>query len=245
MKWLIVLETFFLVLVLPVFGQNGTNITTPQPPPFNGKQVSFLSAPFRLQLQSHNHTLNGSFLSAVHEGAALENLGLYPASFGPDSFNTFTLNETKFVCSYENGTETACPPGFFPNNTLIGNPGLLTWDLPLGDSASNATIEYVPQVMTLVPRGVSSNFAFTVISFYTDEGWDPSAPVAFDKDGYMNLLDNVNNEAPFGDSKAYYRWYVCPVWFTDYPWLHLVWAYGSAEPNFPGCDKVDVKRVWA
>jgi hypothetical protein len=234
-------------LALQALAQNFTNTTFPPPPPIDVQEVTGESAPFRLQLQSHNRTLNKSFLSAVHEGAALESLGLYPSQFGNDSFNTFKLNTTRIVCNYDNGTEVPCgSPSSTVNTTSIGTPGLLIWDLPYQNSANETGYKYADQVIRLVPRGVSSNMAFAVISFYNeDDEFDSFTGVAFDKDGYMNLQDDVSNKIAVGPNKAYYRWHVCYGWFEYYVWSHLVWVYGPGEPDFLHCDKVDVKRVWA
>jgi hypothetical protein len=100
--------------------------------------------------------------------------------------------------------------------------------------------------MRLVPRGISSNMAFAEISLYNeDDEFAASTSVAFDKDGYINLQDDVSNKIAFGPNEACSRWHVCYGWFEYYMWSHLVWVYGSGEPDSPSCDKVDVKRVWA
>ena len=88
--------------------------------------------------------------------------------------------------------------------------------------------------------------AFAVISFYNEDNeFGSSTSVAFDKDGYMNLQDNVSKTAAWEQTKAYYRWFVCYGYYWDYIWSHLVWVYGSGRPDYPHCDSVDVKRVWA
>ncbi|KAE9365020.1 hypothetical protein N431DRAFT_446732 [Stipitochalara longipes BDJ] len=236
-----------LASAFPAFTQIFPNTTGPHPPTISAHNVIDQSAPFRLQLISHNKTLNNSFLSALHEGAALESLGFFPSIFGTDPYNTFKLNTSRTVCNYENGTKVSCgspPPPF--NTSSIGTPGVLIWDLPFSSSGNETQLSYEPQFMRLVSRGVSSNMAFAVISFYNeDDEFDSSTAVAFDKDGCMNLQDNVNNAVAFGPTKAYYRWYICYGWFENYIWSHLVWVYGYGRPDFPHCDKVDVKRIWA
>jgi hypothetical protein len=236
----------FLALASSAFAQLFPNTTGPPPPTISAHQVIDQSAPFRLQLLSHNKTLNNSFLSALHEGAALESLGFYPSTFGTNPYNTFKLNTSRIVCNYANGTEVPCGTPPSASNTTSGTPGTLIWDLPFESLANQTQLSYVPQVMQLVPRGVSSNMAFAVILFYNeDEEFDGPTGVAFDEDEYMNLQDNVSNAAAFGPTKTYYRWYVCYGWFDDYIWSHLVWVYGPGRPDFPHCDKVSVKRVWA
>jgi len=259
-------------IVQVVSGQNNstnttlpsTNITTPVPPPLpniNVNPVTTSSPPFRLQLQSHNKTLNNSFLSPLHEGAAIEALGYYHFTT-PDQYNTFTLNTTTYVCTYDNGTIIPCNPSAPTNSTppSIGVPGTLAWSLPASASSPNVSLAlaFYPQELRLVPRGVSSNMNFAVIWFPNnpDDGFlGGPAQVAFDSEGYMNMQDDLLSARdaartpfgdPFGGPKAYYRWFVCAnTSFEFYEWSHLIWVSGAGRPDWGGvCDSVKVRRVW-
>lgn len=51
---------------------------------------------------------------------------------------------------------------------------------------------------------------------------------------------------PFGEPKAYYRWFICAnTQFEYYEWSHLIWVSGNERPDWGGvCDSVKVKMVW-
>jgi len=203
------------------------------------------SAPFNLVIHSQNKTLNGSFLAACHEGAALGALCALPK---PQTLTTygyqFQLNTTRFVCTWENGTVFPCSPSS-PSASTIGQPGLLTWNEHY--TGANNTPGVVSQSMQLINQGFSSNMAFAVI-FFPEAGLRNSN-VAFDSNGCMNLQDGLDPKHPGnypdeGVVKAYYRWYMCwDVWMY-YSWNHLVWVYGDDKPWDKTCESVDVKRIF-
>jgi len=72
------------------------------------------SVPFNLVLKSHNATLDGTYLGACHEGAAIE--GLCPYGKTPRPYEQFYFNTSMYRNSTSDDFQTQ---------------GLLTWNLPM------------------------------------------------------------------------------------------------------------------
>lgn len=109
--------------------------------PYYGNQ----SAPFYLVLKSENTTINGSYLSACHEGAAIEGLCLTPPS--TSEYLHFTYNTS----SYD------------PSATS----GLLTWLLPAGNLnvSSSMRLSYGPASNVATPVIFPNDIDGTFVNF--------------------------------------------------------------------------------
>ncbi|KAF2465393.1 uncharacterized protein BDR25DRAFT_239524 [Lindgomyces ingoldianus] len=182
------------------------------------------SAPFHLILLSSNTTINGSTLSACHEGAAIEGLCLsnsisisQPESIAP---GTFTFNYSDSVVT--------------PNVTL-GSPGYLTYLL----QGSNFNFSE--------PMGLYVNPTTNVALPLFYPGDNLATVVSFDESNLMNIqgyIDDTKSPAAVGNITAYYRWYSCTTYYTGYTYVMLSWVLGAREPQNPTCIKVNVKRVF-
>jgi len=175
------------------------------------------TAPFNLVLLSSNETYNGSTLTAVHEGAAIE--GIAPGvAFTPNA------PATPFYFNYSS-QETPDP--------VLGYSGLLIYNLNVGFIVSE------PMRLSINP---TSDVALPL--FFPDV--DNYQTVGFDKDGLMFIASYVDDtvDPPKYETMALYRWYVC---LTQYGYLYqtLTWVVGvHTHPQNPTCVKVDVKRVF-
>ncbi|TVY58340.1 hypothetical protein LCER1_G002688 [Lachnellula cervina] len=183
-----------------------------QDPPL---QNPIQSAPFYLILKSRNSTLNNAYLSPCHEGAAEEALCPTKESLTDLPYSKFFYN-------------TSAPES--------GGTGILTWNLPLGES-------YVSQPM-LFQYNDASNVAVPII-FFTQ---DPKN-VEFGSDGLMTIFSYRDDTKPLTLNSNYTahlsRWYVCDTIPTWYLYQTLAWAMGKAKPQNPSCQKVEVYRKWA
>ncbi|KAL2060738.1 hypothetical protein VTL71DRAFT_9379 [Oculimacula yallundae] len=175
------------------------------------------SAPFQLILESSNSTLNGKALYACHEGAGIEGLCI-GSSGSPSTSDTFTFNTT------EQGS---------PNTELPGQTGLVTWLLHGGNFNASSSLQLTPSP--------TSNVAVPLF-FPGDQGF---ANYGFDKKNKLFVAGYLDNTVspPVYKSQAYYRWYVC-LTNAGYTYTTLAWTVGSAAPENPSCQKVDVKRVF-
>jgi len=175
------------------------------------------SAPFNLIVASRNSTLNGSTLTACHEGAAIE--GLCLGAKNPTS-NLFSYNF--------NTTDDGAA-----SNSTIGAPGYLTYLLHGGNFNFSEPLElsYNPITNVAVPL-------FTPA--------DSGTAVAFDSHNRLNLqgyLDDRTYPLTYDSTGAYYRWYVCDT-DVGYTYKTLAWVMGEFRPENPTCVKVDVIRVF-
>jgi len=179
------------------------------------------SAPFSLQVISYdNATLNGSSLYACHEGAAIE--GVCEAgkmTMVPTSASTFNFNTS-------NDQTT-------PQDPSIGVSGILTYLL----EGSNFNLSE-PMALTYSPSSNVAHPQFQPVQAGTS--------VAFDSNNLLNIQDYVDdtvNPPSAGAVKAYYRWYICTTYTSSYIYSTLNWVQGSAPPQNPSCQKVDIMRV--
>ncbi|PBP22198.1 hypothetical protein BUE80_DR006985 [Diplocarpon rosae] len=175
------------------------------------------TAPFKLVLSSHNKTIDGSYLYACHEGAAIE--GLCVAKSVSSYSGAFTFNYTDI-----NG-----PPSY----PEFGYLGLITWELQGSNFnvSSSLNLDNSPTSNVAVPLFYPGDQGFTNFAF--DKG---------NKLFVAGFLDNTVSP-PAYKAKAYYRWYVC-LTNAGYTYTTLAWSVGSARPENPSCDSVDVKRVF-
>jgi len=175
------------------------------------------SAPFKLIIISPNSTINGTSLTACHEGAAIEGLC---------STQTMGLSDSPGSLFNHNTTTGQTV------NATIGGPGTLTYEL----AGANFNISE-PMSLSFNP---TSNVAVPLFI----PGYDITS-VAFDKDEKMNIqgyVDDTVDPAKY-EVQAYYRWYVC-ITYTGYTYSTLTWVTGPGAPQNPTCQKVDVKRVF-
>jgi hypothetical protein len=182
------------------------------------------SKPFYLVLNSENKTVNGQYLAACHEGAAIEALCLAnapsPSKPGQIAASTFTFNTSDTVVT--------------PNATL-GSPGWVTYELRGGNfNVSEPLGLYVEP---------TTNVALPL--FYP--GTSEATTLSFDEHDLLNIQGYVHdtlNPPTWGDYVAYYRWYSCTTYYTGYTYVTLTWVLGEGAPQNPTCVKVDVKRVF-
>ena len=181
-------------------------------------QNTVQSADFNLILTSTtNSTLNGSYLSACHTGAAIESLCLssqFPIAPGVFNFNTSQYNVTY--------NETLGEPGWV---TYVLRGGNFNWSEPLGLSYN-----------------YDSNVALPL--FYP--GTDQAVQFAFDPSDNLHIQSYVDDTVfPVAiETRAYYRWYLCNTYYTAYTYQNLVWVMGKYPPQNPTCTPVGVKRVF-
>ncbi|ORY19542.1 hypothetical protein BCR34DRAFT_552386 [Clohesyomyces aquaticus] len=180
------------------------------------------SPPFHLiVISAKNQTLNGTALSACHEGAAIEGFCRGPKlSDQPAYGTTFYFNTT-----YET------------NETIVyDNSGSLDYDLVIGDN------QIVPSAMQLV-IDPTSNVATPIIY----PGGNSYTAVFFDKSEEMYIQswrDDTVDPAVSKEEKVK-QWYICTTYYS-YTYTTLAWVVGKhARPQNPTCQKVTVKRVWA
>lgn len=185
------------------------------------------SPPFNLIILSDNTTINGSTLFACHEGAGIE--ALCPDFSTKLSFGNASAAEV-FNFNYSS-TDTSTAPG--------GVTGLITWFLPLGGRNSSygvssaLELSYSPTTNVAVPL------------FYPGNGFS-SISVAFDECDKLNIqgyVDDTTSTPTGGVDTAYYRWYICTTIPTWYTYTTLAWVLGSAAPENPTCQKVEVQRL--
>jgi hypothetical protein len=183
-------------------------------------QYTNQSAPFNLILLSQNSTLNGSALSACHEGAAIEGLCLSGPPLKNATYQQFQFNSSAQPFS-----------GIDPK---IGEPGYLTFELRGGNFnlSSPMGLTYNPASNVAVPEFTPSESSLTL--------------VAFDECSKMNIqgyVDDRTNPPTLNKVTAYYRWYVCRT-YVGYLYTTLAWVMGDHSPQNPSCVKVDVVRVF-
>jgi len=175
------------------------------------------SAPFNLIVLSDNSTINGSALTACHEGAAIEGLCLGGILSEPTDveYETYTFN----ISSYPVDVEPS-----------IGFPGYLVWELEGGNFnlSTPVTLEFNPTSNIALPMFTPSEYGTSL---------------AFDVNDLLNVQGSDGYLPTIGTTVAYYRWYICE---TDGGYLYttLAWVVGAGEPENPTCSKVDVKRVF-
>jgi len=174
------------------------------------------SAPFSLVLSSANSTLNGSFLDACHEGAAIE--GLCLGGDPTESYAQYNFNYT-----------AQDPPS--SSNAALGTVGILVWELHGGNFNLSS-----PLSLSISP---TSNVAVPLFT----PGDDQETQIGFDKDEKMFIPQYSDDTVvpPLYGPKPLYRWYVCT---TDDTYLYqtLAWVIGEGKPQNPSCQKVEVKR---
>jgi hypothetical protein len=173
------------------------------------------SAPFHLVIKSKNDTLNGKYLGACHEGAAIE--GFCVASASNENYATFNYNTS--------AQET--PPV----------SGLLTWSLQIG-GGSGGSLQNVSSAMRF-SYNPASNLALPLLF----PGNSDYTLVSFDKDGKLGISAYQDDTKPLPNynSTVNYRWYVCTTYY-GYLYQTLAWTLGSHSPQNPTCQKVDVYR---
>jgi hypothetical protein len=173
------------------------------------------TAPFHLQILSSNTTLNGTYLFACHEGAAIEGLCTGPSAGFPQNASPFTFNYS-----------SAQTP-----DATVGPTGLLTYLLHGGNFnvSSPMALSYNPTSNVAVPLLMPAETG-TLVAFIGDKLVVP---------GFVD--DSVSPPA-YGETKAYERWQVC-LTNAGYQYNTLAWLMGSGEPQNPSCQKVDVRSV--
>jgi hypothetical protein len=109
---------------------------------------SIQSPPFYLVLQSHNKTLNGQYLGACHEGAAIE--GLCPVPPSTANYVTYHYN----------------------TSTQDNSSGLLAWPLTANGGALTVSsamhLSFDPSTNVAIPILFPGNNQYTPISFTKD-----------------------------------------------------------------------------
>ncbi|KAK5108206.1 hypothetical protein LTR62_008662 [Meristemomyces frigidus] len=183
-------------------------------------QFTNQSSSFYLELLTDDATYNGTFLSACHEGAAIEGL----CAFG-DSMPNATITSDIFQLNssiYSSGGS--------------GVSGELTYELRGGNFNLSEPLAY------------SINPASNVASlfFYPGTTGD-SVYIAFDADGLMNIqssLDDTTVPASDNGTISYYRFYVCTTNNIGYTYPTLNWVFGDGAPQNPTCCPTNVTRIF-
>ncbi|KAF2810708.1 uncharacterized protein BDZ99DRAFT_462052 [Mytilinidion resinicola] len=176
-------------------------------------QYTNQSAPFKLQIKSENETLNGNYLYACHEGAAIE--GLCPA-------NAINL-----------GSAGASTYNFNTSASTTSAVGVLTYLLQGSNFAVSEpfALSYTPSTNVAVPL-------FYPDTTYTEVGFDADNKLfieAYVDDTVTPLKDGLDK------AKDYYRWVVCET-YAGYDYYTLAWVMGKAPAQNPSCQAVDVVR---
>ncbi|KAH8816360.1 hypothetical protein F5884DRAFT_219119 [Xylogone sp. PMI_703] len=178
------------------------------------------SDPFTLVVSSTNAAYDNHFLTACHEGAAIEALCLGGVS-GSDNVTapTFTFNSSTY--------NLANPPA-----NGGGAQGLLIYILQPGGINE-------PEALTLSYNPVS-NIAVPLF----EPGADYATYFSFDAEDKLNLQGAVDNGSIPQESAPYYNWQICQT-YVGYAYTTLAWLVGSGTSNNPTCEAVTVKRVFA
>jgi hypothetical protein len=141
------------------------------------------SAPFYLVIHSTNETLNGQYLGACHEGAAIEGLCVN---------NPSTENYVRF--NYNTSAQETSPTS-----------GLLTWNLELSGPtqivSSAMRFSYNPASNVALPLFFPGNSEITQVSF-ADDG----------KLGISASQDDTK-PLPNYSTTPLYRWQVCTTYY--------------------------------
>ncbi len=185
------------------------------------------TAPFQLIIKSHNCTLNGTALSACHQGAGIS--GLCAFTSGVDA--SPPSDSTQYVLNYTASTD--------PNATS----GPLVWFLPVYTGPN--TTENVPTTMQLTYQ-IGTNVAIPIfLPGYGGPCYDITT-VNFDHDNRMYMVQGLDDTIapPVYTSKALYRWEVCYTIYSSYYYPTLTWILGAHSAENPTCQKVDVYRVY-
>lgn len=184
-------------------------------------QYDVQSPPFQIVLFSDDDAVNGSTISACHSGAGISSLclskGNSPSNPSPLPVATFYFNTSTLTQPASKGS----------------TPGVLSYYVP-ADPPIPSTLDFYLDPIT--------NYALPL--FYP--GYDGKT-IAVDEQDLFNVQGYVDysvNPPKSGDYVAYYRWFVCPTYYSGYQYLNVVWGLGEEEPETPGCAKVDVKRVF-
>jgi len=183
-------------------------------------QYTNQSAPFYLVLLSSNTTINGTALTACHEGAAIE--GLCVGTALTSTSVTYNFNTSISDVTYD---------------PSIGEAGYVTYSLVGGNFVESETmiLYYTPTTNVALPL------------FEPVEADEDGIAVAFDEEGKMNI-QGYENDTTFPVTEgttAYYRWWVCETYYEGYTYQTLAWVMGVSEPENPTCVKVDVLQVFS
>lgn len=185
----------------------------------NAQYYANQTAPFYLVLSSQNTTLNGSTISACHEGAAIEGLCIG----GPltTTSQTFTFNFS------DASGQTPAPTG-------INLTGLLTYELRGGNFNLSS-----PMQLSISP---TSNVATPLF-----QPSDSGTFVAFDAEEKLTIVGYQDDSKPLPNYSVtpYYNWYACTT-AAGYVYQTLAWVIGngSGSPQNPTCQKVEVLRIF-
>lgn len=179
------------------------------------------TGPFALIILSPNNaTLNGTALASCHEGAAIESLctTLAPPPATQEYSTTYVFNYSSSIT---------------PSDPSLGTPGYVTYLLVGGN------------FQVFEPLGLSYNPSSNVAVPLFYPSTDIATTMAFNDADLLNIQSYVDDSTspPTTGQKAYYRWYVC-ITNAGYTYQTLAWVQGSAAPQNPTCQKVDVKRVF-
>lgn len=170
------------------------------------------SKPFYLVIKAQNVTLNGKYLGACHEGAAIEGLCVTTPS---------TANYVQF--NY--------------NTSVYQQPsvsGLLIWNL-IGvnggtlNVSSTMRFSYNSGSNVALPIFLPGNSDYTQVSFDNDG-----------KLGIGSFQDDTK-PLPNYTPGYLYRWNVCTTYY-GYLYSTLAWTVGIHSPQNPTCQKVDIYR---
>jgi hypothetical protein len=184
------------------------------------------SAPFNLILISKDETINGTLLTACHEGAAVKGLCLGPKA--SDLVPTVTYSTYNF--NY---------PGTSKVDPKIGQVGLLTYVI-------RAANMIVPSLMNISPlqKPANSNLA---VPLFTPDMTD-ALQVVFDKNDKLAVPGNIDDKTASAigakSPQLYCRWYACTISMSTYVYQQLAWTINDQSPSNPTCVKVDVVRVF-
>jgi hypothetical protein len=184
--------------------------------------VNDRSGNFALAIDSNNSTLNGTFLWACHEGAAIEGLC---TSLERQS----STNVSSYAVFYHNTSTSA---DFFQS-------GILGYDLVLSGGA-------VARSQMILQNSPTTNIAVPLFQPGRSKG---ATLVNFkDECGSMYILNSVDDTVYPRRlrSTKMFNWYVCTA-IVGYEYQTLAWLVGDprfATPQNPTCQKVDVKRVF-
>ena len=195
------------------------------------------SAPFFLQISSHNKTLDGQTLNPCHEGAAIEGLCLGGA-----------LTSESYTYNFNYSADAVADP-------VTGIIGLLTWELRgsnfnlsspmalacMSSNPSSSPTLPVTFTNTFPPDNPTSNVAVPLF-----EPAETGTSVGFDSSNKLFIpqyIDDTVIPANYSTERVY-RWRVCQT-TSGYTYDTLAWVMGIHKAENPSCQKVNVVRVFA
>jgi hypothetical protein len=132
------------------------------------------------------------------------------------------------------GTENPQPFNFNYSGATVDQwtQGYLTWELRGGNFNVSSPMRFTYDATT--------NIAVPIL-----QPDDVGQYVSFNSDDFLYVQGFDDRVWPRNTSYTvpYYRWYICETYFA-YVYNTLAWGVGSALPDNPSCESVQIKRIW-